>query len=91
MNYNFFDDFYKKGGECKMTSKEYLEGIKKADNKWFNDNKMTFDDLVLDVTNNDCRKMRALEIIAEEIINLNSTLRSTVTTLENIDTTLNRR
>ncbi|MDP2362747.1 MAG: hypothetical protein Q8M94_03145 [Ignavibacteria bacterium] len=34
------------------------------------------------------RKVKALEIIAEELINNNSTLRTLVTTLENIETTI---
>ena len=57
-----------------MTSREYLEGIKKADNKWFDDYNMTFDELVRNVENDDCRKMRALEIIAETLISINSNL-----------------
>jgi len=36
------------------------------------------------------RKVKALEIIAEELIKANNNLCNIVTTLENIDTTLNR-
>jgi len=37
------------------------------------------------------RKVVALEIIAEELVNNNSTLRTLITTLENIETAINRR
>ena len=37
------------------------------------------------------RKIKALEIIAEELINNNSTLRTLVTTLENIETAIIQR
>jgi len=80
-----------------MTNLEYLENAKKEDKDIINviaslgnsdyplnvgrarDVKLTF------------RKIKALEIIAEEIINLLSTLRSTVTTLENIETAIKQR
>ena len=68
-----------------MTNLEYLEKMKKEDEGELRKH-CTLEEYHLKF-----RKMKALEIIAEEIINLNSTLRSTVTTLENIDTTLNRR
>ena len=67
----------KKGG--KMGNLEYLEMIKKDSCR----EQLNGRDL-------EARKVQALEIIAEEIINLNSTLRSTVTTLENIETALIR-
>ena len=37
------------------------------------------------------RRTKALEIIAEQIISLDNTLACVVTTLENIETALNRR
>ena len=37
------------------------------------------------------RKVLSLEIIAEQLIHLDNTLEAVVTTLENIETSLNRR
>ena len=61
-----------------MTSKEYLEGIRRADTHYFDDNKMTFE-LAINVENNECRKLRALEIIAETLISINEKIASVIT------------
>jgi len=70
---------------------EYLENIKKADEKHHNDNDIGIEEIAGDVYYEEYRKIKALEIIAEQIINLDNTLACVITTLENIDTTLNRR
>ena len=59
-----------------MTNLEYLEKAKDGKLEW---------DLIRQVCEHEIeyRKMKALEIIAEELINNNSTLRTLVTTLEN--------
>jgi len=80
-----------------MTNLEYLEKAKKYDDDinmdidkiennsypnnvgWAREIRLTF------------RQVKALEIIAEEIINLLSTLRSTVTALENIETAIKQK
>jgi len=64
-----------------MTNLEWLNKLKRDDDGYSD----------IETSKLEFRTAKALEIIAEEIINLDSTLRSTVTTLENIDTTLNRR
>ena len=74
-----------------MDNLEYLENIKKADEKHHNDNDIGIEEIVVDVYYEEYRKIKALEIIAEQIINLDNTLACVITTLENIDTTLNRR
>lgn len=55
-----------------MTNEEYLKGMKKADEEWFNDSDMSFKQLADDDTFDDYRRIRALEIIAEELCKLNS-------------------
>jgi len=67
-----------------MTNLEYLEKIKNENIDYKTYKEISEHEI-------EYRKTKALEIIAEEIINLNSTLRSTVTTLENIETILNRK
>ena len=64
-----------------MTNLEYLEMAKDERLEW---------DVVRQVCEHEIeyRKMKALEIIAEEQINNNSTLRTLVTTLENIETAI---
>jgi len=64
-----------------MTNLEYLKKAKDGKLDW---------DVVRQVCEHEIeyRKMKALEIIAEEQINNNSTLRTLVTTLENIETAI---
>ena len=52
-----------------MTNLEYLEKIKKADKEHLNDNSITTKEIVADVYYEEYRKIKALEIIAEETIN----------------------
>jgi hypothetical protein len=68
-----------------MTSKEYLERIKKADNKWFRDYDLTFDELVLNVKNDNCRKLRALEIIAETLIDIKEVITNALSDEETME------
>ena len=67
-----------------MTNLEHLEKVKKFDEDSDIYHKLGADEFLK------YRKVKALEIIAEELINNNSTLRTLVTALENINTTLNR-
>ena len=67
-----------------MINLEYLEKVKKE-----NVNYKTFKEVGEHEI--EYRKMRALEIIAEELIKHNDNSGSIVTALENLDTTLNRR
>ena len=64
-----------------MTNLEYLKKAKDGKLDW---------DVVRQVCEHEIeyRKMKALEIIAEQIVILNSTLGYVVTTLENIETTI---
>ena len=78
-----------------MVNEDYLKKMKEAREKWIDENNLSFDKMVDDELCDKPRVAMALEIIAEEIINLNSTLYHTLsnidTTLENIETALNRR
>jgi len=75
----------KKGGE-KMNNLDYLKNRKEIDDG----KKRDKDPLSIQVSEWEIeyRKMKALEIIAEELINLNSTLRSITITLEYIETAI---
>ena len=64
-----------------MENLEYLKKVKNENLDWVTVKGVCEHEI-------EYRKMKALEIVAEEIINLNSTLRSTVTTLENIETAI---
>ena len=67
---------------------ENLEWLEKVDKFDFNNdmyNKLGAEEFL------QYRKIKALEIIAEELINNNSTLRTLVTTLENIETAIIQR
>ena len=57
-----------------MSNREYLEGIKKAEEKRVAAYNMNFDQLVCNEENDETRKLRALEIIAETLISINSNL-----------------
>jgi hypothetical protein len=68
-------------GEKVMDNLEYLESIKEADKDTNKDDIDWFSH----------RKIKALEIIAEEFIGQNESLKCVVSELENIQTILNRR
>ncbi len=63
-----------------MNNLEYLEKVNKKD-----------DGYDFDHENLEYRQAKALEIIAEQIINLDNTLACVVEALENIETTLKQR
>ncbi len=67
-----------------MTNEEYLKGMKDADEKWFRETDITFDQLVNDDLYDAYRQARALEIIAETLINISYGI-------ANIEGQLNRR
>ena len=68
-----------------MTNLEYLEKLKKDNFREFVTNDGNYKEYI------EGRKTIALEIIAEQLIHLDNTLEAVVTTLENIETSLNRR
>ena len=72
-----------------MTNLDYLENRKDEDDGRRKDE----DPLSISVSEWEIeyRKMKALEIIAEQTIHLDSTLGAIVTVLENIETALNKR
>lgn len=79
-----------------MTNLEWLEKVKKADGDVDEPLKKAIDEGSIEgnVLANiimEYRKIKALEIIAEELIKHNENSGCIVTALENIDTTLNRR
>lgn len=55
-----------------MTNEEYLKGIKEADEKWFEDYNMDFNQIATADTYDAYRHTKALEIIAETLIKVNS-------------------
>ena len=72
----------------KRRGMENLEWLEKVDKFDFNNdmyNKLGAEEFL------QYRKIKALEIIAEELINNNNTLRTLVTTLENIETAIIQR
>ena len=71
-----------------MDNLKYLEEIKKADEDYRKLHNIKLDGFVIDKEGDSYRQAKALEIIAEELINNNSTLRTLVTTLENIETAI---
>ena len=84
-----------------MTNKDYLKKMKEAREKWIDENNLSFDKMVEDEICDKPRIAIALEIIAEMLIDTNRLLRTyivdndslagVITTLENIETALNRR
>ena len=68
-----------------MTNLEYLEKLKKDNFREFVTEQGNYREHI------EGRKVIALEIIAEQLIHLDNGLDAVITTLENIDTTLNRR
>ena len=77
-----------------MTSKEYMGKIKKAEEKWLDDKvirNLSSDNPNWDIEGMEYRKIKALEIIAEELIKLNENSEYVITTLENIETTMKAR
>lgn len=65
-----------------MTNEKYLEGIKKAEEKRIHDYNIDFDQLVCNEPNDETRKLKALEIIAEELIAHNGIFRCIITALK---------
>lgn len=65
-----------------MTNEKYLEGIKKAEEKRIAEHNIDFDQLVCNEENDGVRKMKALEIIAEELITHNGIFRCIITALK---------
>ena len=63
-----------------MTNLEWLNKLKRDDDGYSD----------IETSKYEFRTAKALEIIAEELINNNSTLRTLVTTLENIETAIKR-
>ena len=53
-----------------MNNAEYLEMIKKADEKHINDNSIKIEEIVADAYYEEYRKIKALEIIAETLIDI---------------------
>ena len=73
-----------------MDNLKYLKGINKEDKTIKDIIALCDGNIKIDDFGYVYRQVKALEIIAEELINNNSTLRTLVTALENINTTLNR-
>ena len=79
-----------------MENIEWLEKVRKADgdvDEAIKEAKcgLLVDEKAIGKVILEYRKIKALEIIAEELINNNSTLRTLVTTLENIETAIIQR
>ena len=80
-----------------MTNVDYLEKVKKEDKDLINEiDKIGNSDYPLNVGRArdiklTFRKLKALEIIADELIKVNDNLCNTVTTLENIETAIRQR
>jgi len=70
-----------------MTNLEYLKKIKKADEELNLELKL----IVKNEDGDSYRQAKALEIIAEQIINLDNTIACVNTTLENIETAIKQR
>lgn len=68
-----------------MPNLEYLEKVKKFDEANDTYHKLGTEEFIT------YRKIKALEIIAEQIINLDNTLACINTTLENIENIINQR
>ena len=65
----------------KMTNLEWLNKLKRDDDGYSE----------IETSKYEFRQAKALEIIAEELINNNSTLRTLITTLEDIETAIRQR
>ena len=79
-----------------MDNLEWLKSLKKEDTGFQSilkqaEEERSYDPKVLQDWKISYRKVRALEIIAEELINLNNNSGSITTALENIETTINQR
>lgn len=82
-----------------MDSKQWLLAMELFDNdygvtkdsKIVNDTIMNMKKILTNKERYEIRKVKALEIIAEELIKHNETSGCIVTALENLETTLNRR
>ena len=72
-----------------MENLEYLEGVKAADDLWHESRGISYREITKEKYY-EYRKMKALEIIAKQIINLDNTIACVVATLENIETALKR-
>lgn len=77
-----------------MDNLEYLKKVKKAEEVWLIDDfviRNLTPDKEWDKEAMDYRKVKALEIIAEELIKHNETSGHIIAALENLDTTLTSR
>ena len=79
-----------------MDNLEWLKALKKADTGFQSileqaEGERSYDSKVLQDWKMNYRKTKALEIIAEQIINLDNTLACMIPCLENIETTLKNR
>lgn len=76
-----------------MDNLDYLNKIKAEEREWLNNEviKNLTSDKEWDKDALNYRKVKALEIIAEQIINLDNTLAVVVSTLENIETAIKQR
>jgi len=73
-----------------MENLEYLKGVKAEDEIWHINKNISYQEITREKYY-EYRKVKALEIIAEQIINLDNTLAVVVTTLENIETAVKQR
>ena len=70
-----------------MENLEYLKGVKASDDVWHTNKNIGYREITREKYY-EYRKVKALEIIAEQIINLDNTLAVVVNTLENIETAI---
>ena len=61
-----------------MTNSEHLETMKERDEKWLKGHDLNSENYFLNVTLNEWRKVKAQEIIAETLIDINETLMSII-------------
>ena len=73
-----------------MDNLEYLKGVKASDEIWHINKNISYQEITREKYY-EYRKVKALEIIAEQIINLDNTLAVVVITLENIETAIKQR
>jgi len=73
-----------------MENLEYLKGVKASDEIWHINKNISYQEITREKYY-EYRKVKALEIIAEQIINLDNTLAVVVITLENIETAIKQR
>jgi len=73
-----------------MENLEYLKGVKAEDEIWHINKNISYQEITREKYY-EYRKVKALEIIAEQIISLDNTLAIVITTLENIETAVKQR